>query len=689
MSKSTVEVDEAPPHPSRTGFSFESVASRSPKYRADVDGLRAVAVIAVLFFHLGIRTFRNGFIGVDVFYVISGYLITSLIAKDLSAGKFSIITFYERRTRRIFPALFTVLFFSIAAGSVLLYPAEMAAFGKSLFAATFFLSNFYFWHTARDAGYFDNAITARPLLHTWSLAVEEQFYLFFPWILYVLFRWVRNRVNAWLLFLTALSFALNVWTTQHKPAVAFYWLAPRAWELLLGAILATKAIPLVRSRILREICALLGIAMILGAVCLPIKATFPGYFALLPCVGTWLIIYAGEAGPSFVSRGLSFKPVVFIGVISYSLYLWHWPAIEFSKHFPFNLTGNVQISFVLVLSLVAAFFSFEVIERPFRGSASPFNRQQIFTYGFVASVLVSAFGLAAYRTGGMPGRYGSQTRQIVLANQARMDDFDDSCSNFKTMARDIKSCNLGSDVEHKILFFGDSHLEQMYPAIKDIYEQAGLGNRGVVTAVAPGCLPVEHINRTEEGYRCSSFAKVALQRAQAKDIDSVFLAFSTWWKDGTFCVTDEDRCVRVLSRNELRRQFLVDLADEIHVLKSEGKNVIVSLPFPFYKERIPELSMSNAIFSRAGYLQTPIEMDSLAIHDEIRDVAVSSGAEVFDPREALCPGGRCITSADGISIYKDNNHIAASQIAIITSGLRDVLQRNGRNGESSASRLHH
>lgn len=354
-------------------FVFESVASHSSKYRSDIDGLRAVAVLSVVSYHLGISSFRNGFMGVDVFYVISGYLITSLISKDLAAGRFSIVTFYERRTRRIFPALFTVLFFCILAASILFYPEELTRFGKSLLATTFFVSNLYFWHSARPAGYFDTSVAPQPLLHTWSLAVEEQFYLLFPVTLYFLFRWARKRINKYLFIFCALSFVLNLWATQHRPVAAFYWLMPRAWELLLGALLAMKAVPLIQSRTIREILALLGIGMVVTSVWLPLGGlAFPGYIALLPCIGTALVIYAGETGPSFVARFLSLKPVVFIGVISYSLYLWHWPVIVFSQRSPLNFDENGEIAFVILFSVLAAFLSFEFIERPFRGSGSRF-----------------------------------------------------------------------------------------------------------------------------------------------------------------------------------------------------------------------------------------------------------------------------------------------------------------------------
>lgn len=661
-------------------ITLESSASRSAGYRPDVDGLRAVAVMAVLFFHLGIRNFPNGFVGVDVFYVISGYLITSLITKDLAAGKFSLVSFYERRMRRIFPALFTVLFFCIFAASVLFYPEELARFGKSLFATTLFVSNFYFWHSARPLGYFDTSGPVQPLLHTWSLAVEEQFYLLFPVTLYLLYRWSKRTINAWLLLLSAFSFALNIWATQHKPVGAFYWCMPRAWELLVGALLAMNAVPLIRNRILRETIALLGMGMIFVAVSLPMKGVpFPGYIVLLPCVGAWLVIYSGEAGPSLVRRTLSFKPVVFIGVISYSLYLWHWPVIVFSKHLPFHLAENAEIACVLLFSILAAFVSFEYIERPFRGSASAFNRRQIFAFGLTASVLAAAFGLTAYRSGGLPERYDRQTRELVITNQERISDYDASCGNWKTRVRkigDIKFCNLGEQLPHKVMFWGDSHVEQLLPVIKDLYNAGELRNRGVVLAIGAGCFPDEHINNLSDGFHCDTFARFAGMRAQWQDIDLVFLGFSTWltrW-DNTTCVSVNEKCVTLLSRDAQSRRLVADLADEIRTLERSGKRVIVCLPFPIFSDRIPEVQISNAVFARFGFWETPTEITSPSLREEIRVAAIGAGAEIFDPRETLCRGGHCVTEIGGLSLYKDESHLAGSQVNILESSLRNVLQ---------------
>lgn len=674
----------------RRRFSFESVASRSVKYRPDVDGLRAVAVLAVVFYHLGIEKFPNGYVGVDIFYVISGYLITSLLARDLAEGKFSLVSFYERRMRRIFPALFTVLFFSIVAAAVLLDTQEMTAFGKSLLTTTLFISNFYFWHSAMPQGYFDTEVRSPVLLHTWSLSVEEQFYLLFPLTLYVLFRWARKSLAAWLFLLGVLSFGLNLWTTQHKPVIAFYWSIPRAWELLAGALLAVRALPLLRGRILREIAALLGLAMVLIAVSLPIQGIqFPGWFVLLPCLGTCLVIYAGEAGPSLVAKTLSFRPIVFVGVISYSLYLWHWPLIVFSRHLPFRLSFHEEIAVVLVGSVAAAFLSFEFVERPFRGSGSRFSRRQIFAFGFATSAVCAALGWTAYRTHGLPVRYDARTSQLMAANLQRIDDYE-ACSNWKSVIHslnDVKSCTLGEQLPHKVLFWGDSHTEQLYPAVKELFNRGDTQNHGVVTAFADGCPPDEHINTTDGIYYCDARAKFAILRAEKDDIDTVFIGFAVWWRNSNdaFCLAVEGKCVKLLSGDDLAQRFEADLSDEIGVLKDHGKRVIICLPFPAYMERIPELAISNAVFGRFDLSESPTEIDSPLFREEIRAVALRAGADVFDPRETLCPGGHCITEIDGVSIYKDSHHIAASQVHILEDSLREALQHALAERTSQAS----
>jgi len=696
--------------PKRTRFSFDSIASHSAKYRPDVDGLRAIAVLGVLFFHLGFGAFQGGFVGVDIFYVISGYLITSLLVRDIAERRFSIVAFYERRARRIFPALFFVLFFCILFASAVFNPIEMAGFGKMLLSTTFFVSNLYFWHNSHPLGYFDRDLDSKPLLHTWSLSVEEQFYLLFPFILFLLFRFAKGRVRVYLVAIAVASFALNLWATSHKPVIAFYWFMPRAWELLIGALLAVKIVPSLQNRPLRELVAMLGLVLTVGSLFFPILHwPFPGLVVLLPCAGAFLIIYAGEAGPSIGRTLLSFRPLVFIGVISYSLYLWHWPIIVFSRHLPFQFGEQTRIAIVLISSIAFAFLSLEFVERPFRGTSSAFTRSQVFALGAAASCATAIFGAAASLTHGLPQRFDPATRQLVASNLERMDDFDESCSNWNKEIRrmaDIRFCSLGAQSPHKIMFWGDSHVEQLYPALRDLYSQGGLADRGVLLAIENGCLPDPHLNNRGDGYHCDSFSKFAMMRAKQQDVDTVFVGFSTWWAideskwwgldnntsssagvNRFFCPSIEGKCVGYLSSSDLMRTYLSDLSAEIQELRASGKKVVVCLPFPLYEQSIPQVEISNAVFAGLGLSVEPKDVTSPVFREQLRTVALNGGAAIFDPRESLCHGLSCLTAIDGVSIYKDESHLTPRGIRFLAGSMRQTLQKNEEAAPSPKVRI--
>ncbi len=285
-------------------FTFHSTAARSGHYRADIDGLRAVAVLSVLFFHTKIPGFPGGFVGVDVFFVISGYLITSIIAKDMFLGKFSFQAFYERRMRRIFPAIFFLIFACAFIAAILFTPEDFLAFAKTMIATTCFLSNFYFLQHSASGGYFANISQLQALLHTWSLAVEEQFYLLFPAVLFVLVRWARRAVQ-WCLCSCLHLVPLQYRCCGSPTNAAFYMLFPRAWELLMGSLLALKAVPPISLRVIREIAGAAGLALIVCADILFTDQTpFPGLVRFVPCFGAGLILYAGEQGSSWANSAL-------------------------------------------------------------------------------------------------------------------------------------------------------------------------------------------------------------------------------------------------------------------------------------------------------------------------------------------------------------------------------------------------
>jgi peptidoglycan/LPS O-acetylase OafA/YrhL len=657
-------------------ITFQSTLARSAQYRPEIDGLRALAVLSVLFFHTEIPGFSGGFVGVDIFYVISGYLITSVIARDVVVRRFSFVSFYDRRIRRIFPALFTVVFFSILAGSVLLIPKDFAVFGKSLIAMTFFVSNIFFKKIGGAQGYFGDDSHSQVLLHTWSLSVEEQFYLFFPTTLILLARFAKRRSNECIWLGAIVSFAINIWATYHRPHGAFYFLIPRTWELLLGALLAMNAVPPLKRRVSREIAGLTGLALIAWAVSVfTTDTTFPGFAVLFPCLGAGLIMYAGGNGPSFVRTILSLRPLVFIGVISYSLYLWHWPIIVFGKYLAAGDLTSGDTTLIILLSLLMAFISFEFIESPFRGKDSPITRRQIFSFGLAASALSAALGFTIYSSQGFPGRFDVSTRELISKNVQRKSDFEFVCSNWKTEIKsvaDLTLCNIGEGSSKKIMFWGDSHVQQLYPLIREIYDSGGLREHGVVFTVAPGCPPTENMNRPEPGFHCDSFGHFAMMRSEEEDVDTVFIGFSP---PDTLCPSVDGRCVGKISDEESRQRFVQQLSDYIRSLKMRGKGVILSLPFPCFDKSPPDLQIRNAVLQRFKIVGAARPIDPLNVRNQLESLAEHAGAEIFDPRMSLCRERGCITETDGVSIYKDDNHLAASRIGILEENMKSTLQR--------------
>ena len=662
-------------------ITFQSKLARSNQYRPDVDGLRAIAVLTVLFFHTAIPGFSGGFVGVDIFYVISGYLITSIIAKDEAAGKFSIVSFYDRRIRRIFPALFGVVFFTVLVSTVLLPPSDFAFFGKSLLAMTFFVSNIFFERTGGARGYFAADAHPQVLLHTWSLSVEEQFYLLFPTFLILLTRFAKKHVREFLCVVIIVSFAINIWAIRHRPPVAFYLLVPRAWELLLGALLAIKAVPPIKHRILREIAGFAGLGLVAWAVAVFTPDTaFPGVWALFPCLGAWLVIYAGENGASSIKTILSFRPLVFIGVISYSLYLWHWPIVVFTKILTAKDVSDfsrAEIAGVILLSLSMAFISFEFIESPFRGGNSPVTRRQIFSFGLTATALSAALAFSIYVSRGFPARFSDSTRSLISKNQQRKADFEQACSNWKRQIKsvaDLTVCNIGEPSAKKIMFLGDSHVQQLFPLVRKIHEERGLSNHGAIFTISPGCPPSEQMNRSEPGYHCDSFTHFAMIRAEQEDVDTVFIGFAP--PEWTLCPSVNGKCVDSLSKGEVRERFLAGLSASIRRLEMHGKHVILSLPFPAFDKSPPELMIRNAVLGKFLRLTTtPTDLVPASAHRELAGLAETTGAEVFDPRSSLCRGRDCVTEVDGVSIYKDDNHLAASQTGILLDNLESTLRR--------------
>jgi peptidoglycan/LPS O-acetylase OafA/YrhL len=459
-------------------------------YRPDIDGLRAIAVLSVLAYHLRINMFRGGFVGVDVFFVISGYLISAIILKDIAAETFSIVSFYERRVRRIVPALIAVLVGTSLLAYFFFLPTELIGFAKSLLAALFSVSNFYFW---RQSGYFSAPVDTKPLVHTWSLAVEEQFYIFLPIFLFLAHRFFPRRLRSSITVIALVSFVLSAVGAFRDPTAAFYLLHTRAWELLLGVLISLDVFPEIRGSVLRNVSTICGLGLISAAVFgFSAYTPFPGIAALLPCVGAALIIAAGQSGNSLVGRMLSLKPMVFIGLISYSLYLWHWPIIVFQGMDSLGVNGAPQrvVKIICILaSLALATLSWKYVELPFRAKRKWMSRAVVFKLAAAAAVVVATIGLTAIVSRGFPSRYSAKAIQVASYLDYDSGGYfrDGACfisSGFKFKDYDYSRCLHQDPSKKNDLLVGDSHAAHLWYGFSTT-----LDGVNVLQATAAGCRP--------------------------------------------------------------------------------------------------------------------------------------------------------------------------------------------------------
>jgi peptidoglycan/LPS O-acetylase OafA/YrhL len=369
------------------------------KYRPEIDGLRALAVLPVILFHAGFEWFSGGFIGVDVFFVISGYLITTILIEDLNNDRFSIVNFYERRARRILPALFFVMFACIPFAWFWMLPSQMIDFSESLVAVSLFVSNILFW---QKSSYFAAAAEDNPLLHTWSLAVEEQYYLLFPIFLLMTWRFGKNKVFWMIVVLAVSSLGLSEWGWRNSASASFYLAPTRAWELLSGSIAAF----FIQKHGVQSnnVLSLFGLAAIIFAMMLYGEDTpFPSVYALVPVLGVVLLVLFADK-KTFSGRLLSAKPLVSIGLISYSAYLWHQPLLAFTRIRFADLASNMLVNATLSAAAVfLGYLSWRWIEKPFR-DPNVYSRKIVFSFSSLIVVGFILFGVYVDKNNGLPNR---------------------------------------------------------------------------------------------------------------------------------------------------------------------------------------------------------------------------------------------------------------------------------------------
>lgn len=662
--------------PTKTPRSGDAQAPASPvsaiAYRPDIDGLRAVAVIAVVLFHAKYSAFSGGFVGVDVFFVISGFLITSIIARKLEAGAFSLVEFYERRVRRILPAMLAMAAFVTAFTLLFKTPSEADRFGESLSFFGLLASNHFF---LQERGYFDVPREESALLHTWSLAVEEQFYLVFPLLLLALSLYAPKRTRIVLLTLAVASYLTATWNVSAAAGseelssdLAFFFAPLRAWELLLGAFLALGYAPaaLTANAPRREAIAWIGAALILGPIFFYDAATpFPGPAALPPCVGAALLIAAGPQ--TQVAQMLSLRPVVFVGLASYSLYLWHWPLLSFAEYYTIAPLTGFQTAFVLAVSFAISVLSLKFIERPFRTSGV-FSRTQVFAAGGAGLVTAIALGVALQETDGVPQRFSPPVRALTDAtaleygvDMARCPSRRDSLTPEAREAIFVMFCQVGPEERPATtLLWGDSHALSVGAALQSAAEAAG---EPLLVTSRAACAPLlEYEWRLTQTWRgCMAHNRAVIASLERLGITRV-LMFGAW---GAYANAAGDA-----PTPESEAAFRDAVRRTLAVLRDKGIEVIIGSSVPVhYPVAIP------SALHRVQVLGSTLQVDlSRAAHEAnqepeltvLREEAADFGAAVFRLDDLFCDDERCRIEADGLPLYADHGHInlhAADRIA--------------------------
>jgi len=629
-------------------------------HRNDIDGLRAVAILPVLFYHANVWPFASGYVGVDIFFVISGYLITGLILREQDGSGFSLAGFYDRRIRRILPALGVVLLAASVAALFVLLPSELRLFGKSLASAVLFVANIVYW--LRGAAYFAPDAAQNPLLHVWSLSVEEQFYLFWPLILIGLARY--RRALPWIIaVLAAASLAMALLYARADPIVAFYLLPTRAWQLLCGALLATGRLASPRNAVSRNAIALSGLGLVLAAATLSGgPALYHPLNALGAALGTTAILFAADGGANAVSAMLATRVPVFIGRISYSLYLWHWPALVFARLALDRALSTGEALAVLAVAFVLSTLSWKFIEQPVRRRRDPSQSIPIAAAASAAMLVLAGVFVLAH---GLPGRLAPDIRAIDAEGTAPL------AGRWCGVADD---CVTGDPAfTGEAVLWGDSHARALAPGLEGFAAARRLRLRQYTQGACPP-LPDIDIDRRASpaaAARCKAFNRAVLDAIlRARNVRLIVL---------------EARWEIILSDNRLHgADPAVQLARAIDGVLAElaatGVPVLIvgNVPaFPyapaicyghkrlFGRDPAPCMVLSNAAaVAEVGPTDAMIG-DSARRHARVR---------AFFPAAALCDPAGCHAFSAGHVLYADDHHLSLAGAQRVGRALETMLR---------------
>ncbi|KQS64092.1 hypothetical protein ASG39_12990 [Rhizobium sp. Leaf371] len=644
------------------------IGAKHIDYRPDLDGLRALAILPVLLFHADVALFRGGFVGVDVFFVLSGYFMAKIILSDLEAGTFSFPAFYIRRIRRIIPALFAMMAITAVFAWFRLMPQEFRYFGDSVRAAALFSANVLF---RQESGYFDISAEMKPLLHTWSLSMEEQFYILFPISLFLAFTFARRFILHITGGLILISFGACLWATSHSPEKAFFLLHFRVWELLIGALVAFAPRPNYSERV-AALLSTVGLSAILAAIFLYSSATpFPGPFAAVPVLGAALVIHA-RSTRWFPARFLTHGASLFIGRISYSLYLWHWPIIVFYRYETGHHLTLTDSLMVVVLSFICATLSWRFIEQPARTAAVFRSRGLVLSLLGTTMAAAATFGFVVTRYEGIPERLPADVYSIYSATYDQSPFFAPNCftdtdgQGLQTQAiRDGAVCPMGAAATGapRFIVWGDSHAAAIAPAIDAAARKAGISGLFVARASCPP-LPDAVFGPERVVNRCRETLAATFGLIEQKKIPYVFMV-GYWPKyvhrtelpgEGVFFNTSEP-----LSLPDWSAPVRDSLKATIDAFAQQGTRAILVQDVPEMGVKVPEalarakMTDENVDFSLP--LSYTLQRQRLA-RDMLFGLARETGSSIVDPFALLCDATRCHPVANGGILYRDSDHLS-------------------------------
>ncbi len=659
------------------------------QYRSEIDGLRAIAIGCVVLFHAGSSVFTGGYVGVDIFFVISGFLITSIISREISEGRFSFWSFYARRARRILPALFFLLAVLTPVCFALLLPTPLVEYGKVLIYTVLFGANL---RLAAAWGYFEAWSSDNPLLHMWSLAVEEQFYFVWPALLWLMAsRFPRKLVLATAL-LALLSLVCSEVVLRFWPSTAFYHLPSRGWELLAGALVALKLFPPLQNRKFASALSLGGLALMLGSAVLYSKATsFPGLAALPPVLGCALVIYAETGAKTLTGKILSLRPFVFLGGISYSLYLWHWPFLALPVAVLARDLSPLESAFFVTLALGMSVFSWRYVERPFRrGSVSaipadaylsllqriaPRRNARAYFATAIAALLI------------IPGSYFQASQgapwRLSAAEAALLNIGDIDCP---LGTQQLTECKIGKtrpDEPGAFVLWGDSHARRYFPALAQIYE-TGTG------FFYPGCMPIMNIIWVDalahpissDCDKTKEQAWAAIKKLRPK---VVFLAGRWSVIEGPyglektyirFCVNSTHDEPSISRCHEV---FSAEIRNTVRQLNALGAKVVVMAQVPEMKRNVRGcfISAIRLGLDTAHCHDVPrkdVEQRQAFINKTLSELeAENPNVTVFWPLPRMCDAEKCYAIKNGKLLYFDGDHINADGASTLKDAITETL----------------